>query len=137
VARQLIIASRGRSEVALTPQLERVIATSPTAAMVGEAATPELRTLRKPSEVGEEELLAVLEAHRWDLAATARALHITQPSLYMLIERSGRVRTAGDLDADEIARCHQDLGGDLDEMALHLRVSKSALRRRLRELGLR
>lgn len=82
-------------------------------------------------------MLVALEAHRWDLAATARALHITRPSLYMLIERSGRVRTAGDLGADEIVRCHQELDGDLDEMSMHLRVSRSALRRRLHELGLR
>jgi len=179
VARQLIIASRGRAEVALTPQLERVIAMAPVVAMSGEArggalgavsgavpgaasgaasgavsgaapgaapvtaagaaasGPPEPRALRRPSEVGEAEMLAELEANRWDLAATARALHISRPSLYVLIERSGRVRTAGDLGADEITRCHQDLGGDLDEMAMHLRVSKSALRRRLRELGLR
>jgi DNA-binding NtrC family response regulator len=141
VARQMVIASRGRDEVALTPQLERVIAMAPagTREQAPDASlTPrEPRALRRPSDVSEDEMLAVLEAHRWDLAATARALHITRPSLYMLIERSGRVRTAGDLGADEITRCHHDLGGDLDEMAVHLRVSRSALRRRLNELGLR
>jgi two-component system nitrogen regulation response regulator GlnG len=138
VARQMVIAGHGKSEVMLTPQLERVIAMAPARA-AGEprTASPEPTGLRKPSEVGEDEMLAVLEAHRWDLAATARALRITRPSLYMLIERSGRVRTAGELGADEITRCHQELGGDLDEMSVHLRVSRSALRRRLHELGLR
>jgi len=53
-----------------------------------------------------------------------------------MIETSDRVRTAGHLDVDEIRACHRDLGGDLDAMVDRLRVSKPALRRRIKELGL-
>ncbi|MBZ4372815.1 sigma 54-interacting transcriptional regulator [Corallococcus sp. AS-1-6] len=97
-----------------------------------EAAAPR----RKPSQVTEAELLAALRASAWDLKATADALGIPRPSVYDLIERSPNLRTAGDLGADEITRCFEACGGDLDAMARTLEVSKRALGRRLKELGL-
>jgi two-component system nitrogen regulation response regulator GlnG len=97
------------------------------------AAAP---TRRRPADIGEDELVAALKAHRWDLQATAKALRISRPSLYSLIEASPRVRKAGDLSADEIARCLADCKGDLDCMVDRLEVSKKALGRRLRELKL-
>ncbi|NOK13733.1 sigma 54-interacting transcriptional regulator [Corallococcus exercitus] len=91
---------------------------------------------RKPSQVTEAELLAALRASAWDLKATADALGIPRPSVYDLIERSPNLRTAGDLGADEITRCFEACGGDLDAMVRTLEVSKRALGRRLKELGL-
>ena len=92
---------------------------------------------RKPSEVSEDELVAALERCRWDLKATAEALGLARPSLYMLLERWPHIRTARDLTADEIERSYHACGGDLDAMADQLRISRSALRRRLRETQLR
>ena len=68
--------------------------------------------------------------------ATAAALGIPRPSLYELIDKSAHLRTAGDLSAEEITRCFHECGGDLDAMVRRLEVSRRALGRRLKELGL-
>jgi two-component system nitrogen regulation response regulator GlnG len=91
---------------------------------------------RKPSEIAESELEAALRASRFDLVAAANRLRIPRASIYVLIARSGRFRTAGDLTVDEITSCHRDCGGDVAQMVDRLEVSEKALRRRLRELGL-
>ena len=95
-----------------------------------------LRRRRKPSEIPERELIAVMQAHRWDIKATARALGISRTSLYGLIESSAEMRTAGELEPAEIEHSFHRASGDLDMMVEQLRVSKSALRRRIKELGL-
>jgi two-component system nitrogen regulation response regulator GlnG len=86
--------------------------------------------------VTELELREALEACAWDLKATADRLRIPRPSMYDLIERSPNVRTAGDLSTEEITTCFQDCSGDLDAMVARLQVSKRALQRRIKELGL-
>jgi DNA-binding NtrC family response regulator len=91
---------------------------------------------RRPSEISDTELEDALRTHRWDIKATALTLGISRTSLYGLIASSGLVCTAGELAVEEIRACHQETGGDLDQMVERLRVSKKALRRRLKELGL-
>lgn len=56
--------------------------------------------------------------------------------MYDLIEKSAHLRTAGDVGADEITTCFRECGGDLDAMVSRLQVSKRALNRRIKELGL-
>jgi two-component system nitrogen regulation response regulator GlnG len=97
---------------------------------------PAIEARRKPSDVTESELLDALRACAWDLKAAADRLRIPRPSIYDLIERSPHIRTAGDLGAEEITQCFHACGGDLDAMVEKLQVSKRALNRRLRELGL-
>jgi two-component system nitrogen regulation response regulator GlnG len=139
LTRQLVIGSRGQARLQLDAQLDEALGSvaSSVAAPVGVteargAAVPR----RKPSQVTEAELLTALRASAWDLKATADALGIPRPSVYDLIERSPNLRTAGDLGAEEITRCFEACGGDLDAMARTLEVSKRALGRRLKELGL-
>jgi DNA-binding NtrC family response regulator len=91
---------------------------------------------RKPGETTEEEVEAALRANRWDLVATAAALRVSRASLYVIIQKSPRLRTAGALTPQEISRCHDECAGDVDRMVELLEVSEKALRRRLRELGL-
>jgi two-component system nitrogen regulation response regulator GlnG len=91
---------------------------------------------RKPSEVTESELVEALRACAWDLKAAADRLRIPRPSIYDLIDKNPNIRTAGDLGADEITRCFHDCAGDLDAMVARLEVSKRALSRRIKELGL-
>jgi two-component system nitrogen regulation response regulator GlnG len=91
---------------------------------------------RRPSEVPEEELIAALRASRWDLQAAAEQLRISRPSLYALVEANPLLRKAGDLSAEEIARCWEECGGDVEAMVDRLEVSRKALARRLRELKL-
>ena len=151
LTRQLVIGSRGQARLQADSQLDELLGVPEVAAParapvagaapmapgsdvpeVGGAAVPR----RKPSQVTEAELLTALRANAWDLKATADALGIPRPSVYDLIERSPNLRTAGDLGAEEITRCFEACGGDLDAMARTLEVSKRALGRRLKELGL-
>jgi len=145
VARQLVIGSRGLPFLQIGPQVERLLQDEDAGAdsrPVPALDTPPAglprpsREWRRPSEIGEEELLAALRRNRWDLKAASEDLRVSRTSLYALIESCPKVRTAADLSPDEIARCHRELGGDLDAMAERLEVSKRALGRRLRELGL-
>jgi two-component system nitrogen regulation response regulator GlnG len=93
--------------------------------------------LRKPSEVSEEELLAALRAHQWNLKATAAALGIARTSLYILLDQSSRVRPASDIPPEEIRAAFARCGGDLEALAAELEISERALRQRLKDLGLR
>jgi two-component system nitrogen regulation response regulator GlnG len=91
---------------------------------------------RKAADVTEAELLEALRASAWDLKPAADRLNIPRPSIYDRIARSPNIRAAGDLGADEIERCFRECGGDVERMVERLSVSKWALGRRLRELGL-
>jgi two-component system nitrogen regulation response regulator GlnG len=94
------------------------------------------RLRRRPSEVTEAELLAALREAAWDLKAAGDRLGVPRPSMYDLIDRCPGIRTAGDLSAEEIARCFEACGGDLDRMVERLQVSRRGLHRRVGELGL-
>jgi two-component system nitrogen regulation response regulator GlnG len=137
VTRRLVLGSRGRAQVDLDPRLaaELAGAAGPGPASRARAYPPPPRR-RRPSQVSEEELVGALRACAWDLKAAADRLGIPRPSIYDLIERSQNVRTAGELGADEIARSFRECGGDLDAMVTRLQVSKRALNRRIRALGL-
>jgi two-component system nitrogen regulation response regulator GlnG len=139
VVRQLVIGSRGLPHLEAGPAVERLLQSDAAGLDSGShppsaAAVPAVR--RKPSEISEDEMIAALRAHRWDLQATAEALHISRPSLYAMIESSPHVRKAGDLSTDEIALCFKQCGGNVEAMVDRLEVSRKALSRRLRELKL-
>ncbi|WP_375768621.1 sigma 54-interacting transcriptional regulator [Archangium gephyra] len=149
VARQLVIGSRGLPHLRVDARLEQELDSAalplpvPTLSVLPPPAfddTPEPEETtpprRKPSDVGEQELLVGLRSCAWDLKATAERLGISRASIYMLIEKSSLLRTAGDLSPEEISRCFHECQGDLDKMVQRLEVSKRALRRRVRELGL-
>jgi two-component system nitrogen regulation response regulator GlnG len=146
LTRQLVIGSRGLPGLRVTPRIEQELdsaivpspasasssASSSSSSSSEEKASPR----RRPSEVGEQELLAALRASSWDIKAAADRLGITRPSLYELIDKSPNIRTAGDVSTEELTRCFHECQGDLDAMVRRLEVSKRALQRRLRDLGL-
>jgi two-component system nitrogen regulation response regulator GlnG len=134
VARQLVIANRGQPRLQLDAQLEREL-TPARASPVGrpEAKAP---SRRKPADITEPELLAALRESGWDFQVAADRLGIHRTSIYDLIDRSKSLRTAGELSVEEITRCHRECGGDLDAMVRRLEVSRRALGRRIKELGL-
>ncbi|QSQ24585.1 sigma-54-dependent Fis family transcriptional regulator [Pyxidicoccus parkwayensis] len=150
VARQLVIGSRGMPHLRADARLEQTLDAEalplPGTALAAPASpelaapapeAPEAKAARrKPSDVGEQELLEALRASSWDLKATADWLGIPRPSVYLLIDKSSLIRTARDLSPEEITRCYNECGGDLDQMVQRLEVSKRALQRRVRELGL-
>ncbi len=141
VTRQLVIGSRGRPQLQLEARLAAELDAGAVPEPVheetsGPAASRPPVARRRPAEIAEPELIAALRANAWDLKAAADHLGIPRASIYDVIERCPNVRTAGDLTADEIERCHRECGGDLDRMAERLEVSRRALGRRVKELGL-
>jgi two-component system nitrogen regulation response regulator GlnG len=93
--------------------------------------------MRKPSEVSEDELLAALREHQWNLKATAAALGVARTSLYILLEQSPHVRAADDVPPEEVRAAFAQCGGDIEATAAALEISERALRQRLKDLGLR
>jgi two-component system nitrogen regulation response regulator GlnG len=156
LTRQLIIGSRGHSRLRLDPRLEKELEASMlprpgrpvSAPAVGRdvevkttsearpAADARLAARRKPANISEQQLLEALRESAWDLKAAADRLGIARPTIYDLIDKSPNIRTAGDLSVEEITRCFRECAGDLDAMAQRLEVSKRALGRRIKELGL-
>jgi two-component system nitrogen regulation response regulator GlnG len=145
--RQLIIGSRGQPTLRIDPRLAQELDAAaaplpprrrPSTPPTPSANVPEARPgpRRKPSEVSAQQLLAALREQAWDLKAAADQLGIPRSSIYDLIDKSPHLRTAGDLSTEEITRCFQECGGDLDAMVRRLEVSKRALNRRIKELGL-
>jgi len=144
VVRQIVIGSRGQATVQIDPQLDADLAPRaplsgpvPSAPAPTSAASSAGPARRKPKAITEQDLLAALRAHLWDLKAAADELGIPRPSMYDLIERHPNIRTAGDLSPTEIERVFHECGGDLDRMVPRLEVSRRALQRRLKELGLK
>ncbi|WP_434386320.1 sigma 54-interacting transcriptional regulator [Melittangium boletus] len=136
VARQLVIGGRGRARLEMDAQLEQELA--PVASVTPGGPAPSAPSpRRKPADIPEEELLATLRACEWDFQAAADRLGIHRTSIYHRIERGTLLRTAGELGVEELTRCHRECGGDLDAMVRRLEVSRRALGRRLKELGLR
>jgi DNA-binding NtrC family response regulator len=144
-ARQIVIANRNRTEVVFPESLMRQIEQPrPGALAAGPPGPAEARAgrfdiatpRRQPADISEQELVDALRRYRWNIRATAAALGIPRTSLYRLIESSSCVRTAGELDPEEIRACHRATHGDLDAMVERLCVSKKALRRRIKELSL-
>lgn len=138
VARQLAIDGRGQP-VLDSPELDALMPGTAQASpdrTPSPEAPPKTRG-RRPSDVSEDEMIAALRAHRWNLKAAGDALGIPRTSMYLLLERSTRVRAASEVPAEEIREAHARCGGDLEAMAGALEVSERALRQRLRDLGLR
>ena len=140
VVRELVISGRGARQVRMGPQVEKLLRSSSDHSPTPRAATAptpeEPRRYRRPSEIGEAKLVAVLRRHRWRLKPTAAELGISRGSLYDLIRKTSSIRTAADVGRDEIEACLEQSAGDLEVMVNRLQVSKEGLRRRLKELGL-
>jgi DNA-binding NtrC family response regulator len=140
VARRIVLTSAGHERVELDPALDRLLDPSTSAPRRSEAPVPAPASVRderrRPADLSEAELRAALRESRWDFAAAAERLKISRASIYVLIQRIPGLRTAGDLDVEEIVRAHYECDGVVERMVERLEVSERALRRRLRELGL-
>jgi two-component system nitrogen regulation response regulator GlnG len=145
VARQMVIGSRGRDRIHLTPQLLRLLDTSgiEDAEAAREAAAGDRPAragrsrYRDPGTVTDAELLEALRDNHWQIKDAAAVLGVSRTSLYALIDRSQQVRKGADLDREEIEEAQRRCGGSLDAMVNRLEVSKKALKMRMKELGLR
>jgi two-component system nitrogen regulation response regulator GlnG len=134
LTRQLVIGSRGQPVLQLDARLAGELDAAGPVAKPAPAPTAAAR--RKSTEVTGDELLTALRQHAWDLKSAADTLGIPRSSIYDLIDKHPNIRRAGTLSAEEITACHQVCGGDLDAMVQRLEVSKKALNRHLKGLGL-
>ncbi|MEM9491871.1 MAG: sigma 54-interacting transcriptional regulator, partial [Myxococcota bacterium] len=143
VVSQLVVANLDRPQIELTPCLEQRLTSSAQAesiepmtaipAVQAESKSKPMR--RRPSEISEKELRETLEQNAWDVKATAKALGVSRSSLYILIDQSDTVRTARSLPPEQIRACAEECKGNINAMVTKLQVSRSALRRRMKELG--
>jgi two-component system nitrogen regulation response regulator GlnG len=135
---QLVIDSRGQSQLVSGARVERLLeaaSTQESSSRPAEPARGDRAGRRRPAEITDEELVAALRESRWEPAAAARRLGISRPSLYDLVRGCKHLRTAEDLDPEEIERCVNEYGGNIDAAAEQLEVSPRGLRRRMRRLG--
>lgn len=143
-AEQVAIANRGEARFRLSPAAEAGLEAEATraAAPAGAPSGPELaaaaprKARRRASEIPEEEWMAALDLHRWQVRPAADELGIAHNTLYKLMRESDKVRNAKDLDKGELEAEIAASGGDVDAMCRKLRVSKLALQKRLKALGL-
>ncbi|MBV8200786.1 MAG: sigma-54-dependent Fis family transcriptional regulator [Acidobacteria bacterium] len=144
VARHLAIAGHAAATVTWDRQLERLLhdprgAPLPGTSPLSEPAVPPRRSrqrYRHAREVGNDELLTALRAHRFKLQPAAVSLGISRTALYELIERSPSLRKAGDLTVEQIENALAGAAGDREAAAASLEVSPRGLLRRIKGLGL-
>ena len=95
------------------------------------------RAPRRSASLSDSALLAALEDHDWNIAATARALGISRSSLYARIRQTEALQIAKELTSERIAELHARHDGKIAAMAAEARVSVRALQLRIQALGLR
>jgi two-component system nitrogen regulation response regulator GlnG len=126
-ARQIVISNRDRDRVRLDPILERQLARD-----VPARAEPP-RPTGLPDD--DDELVAILREHKFELRRVARELGVSRSTLYARIDKSDKIRKARDLTKEMIESARAKVGDDLETLAGELEVSPRGLQLRLRELG--
>jgi two-component system nitrogen regulation response regulator GlnG len=128
-ATQIALSGRHESQARLSEELRRKFGAPA-------QRTKESATNVRPSEITAAELLTVLRDSDWNLVRVAKILSISRTSLYALISKHD-VGKRGDVSTDEIVRCREECGGNLDLMTLQLRIPRRALESRLTEIDRR
>ncbi len=149
VVRQLVANGRDAGEAGMWLATERLARESPRPAatpppeptlalphLPAMPSAPVKKVYRRPEDIGDDELLAALRAHRWRIQPAAAALGMSRPSLYDRIERSSVLRKAADVGREEILATLERAHGDLDAAVEMLEVSKRGLQRRMTQLGI-
>jgi len=90
---------------------------------------------RDPMQATDSEIEEALASCRWDIKKAAASLRMSRASFYMRIDRHPDLRKAADLGVEEIEAAYQECEGLLDRMVDRLHVSKTALKARMRSLG--
>jgi len=127
------------------PQLEQLVrmgaAAAPSAARVVPADVPpmapavtEAAPRRRPSALTDGDVLAAMVDNEWNIQAAARALGISRPSMYKLLEAHAQIRWAEQIPAQEIARAMAGCGEDVASAASVLQTPTESLRREVRRL---
>jgi two-component system nitrogen regulation response regulator GlnG len=128
------------------PQLEQLVRMTPaptgsaarmmsSADVIAPAApvTPE-PPRRKPSELTDADVLDAMAGNDWNIQAAARALGISRPTMYKLLDAHGEIRWAERIPAAEIEQALEACGGDVARCAVVLKTPTESLRREVRRL---
>jgi two-component system nitrogen regulation response regulator GlnG len=91
---------------------------------------------RRPASITEDELVEAMEKSAWNVTDAALDLGISRASLYELIKRNPNIRTAEELEEDEVRRALKAHDGDVVAAAAKLRVSPRGLGRRAKRLAI-
>jgi two-component system nitrogen regulation response regulator GlnG len=89
-----------------------------------------------PAALSDEQVLLAMESSGWEIQAAARALGISRPSLYKLLESHPQIRRPEAIPIDELRRALDGHAGKLLDCASRLRTPLEALRRHARASGL-
>jgi two-component system nitrogen regulation response regulator GlnG len=141
LTRQIVIGSQGLPSLRLDPQLEQELsgpAPLPAAPPASKPAAPPAKESprRKLADYTEEQIVQALEENTWEIKKAAERLDVARSTLYDWLKRSPHVRLADGLGAEELARHYRECQGQLDAMTQRLKLSRWALVRRLKELGI-
>ncbi|WP_198115382.1 sigma 54-interacting transcriptional regulator [Massilia rhizosphaerae] len=90
---------------------------------------------RKPSELTDADVLDAMAANDWNIQAAARALGISRPTMYKLLDGHGEIRWAERIPAEEIERALAACDGDVARCAVVLKTPTESLRREVRRLA--
>jgi len=138
VARQLAISNRGlhkfRIDTSLRSllELEGEVLTKPEA----QRPSPPTQTKRRRGELSDAEIVEALKQNRFNFTAAALQLDISRTWLNTRVEQIPSLRKAKDIGEDEIRRCMNEHGTDLDIVAAKLEVSPRALQLQMKRLGM-
>jgi two-component system nitrogen regulation response regulator GlnG len=128
-----------------TPQLEQLVRLTPapagSAARLAPAAEPPQAPAgapetprRKPSDITDAEVLQAMAGNEWNIQAAARALGISRPTMYKLLDGHREIRWAERISAGEIERALAACDGDVGRCAELLKTPTESLRREVRRL---
>jgi len=132
ITHQLILENLDSAQLFLTQHLIKKLQPAKNAE---ESTALKKQKKRKPNTVSCEELVSELENNLWELQATADSLNISRTSIYELM-RLYNLKSASDLLEDEINESYIRCDKDIDKMITDLKVSKYALKRRMKQLNL-
>ena len=136
VTRQLAISNRGAPKFRLDATTERLLSDDGRQ-IQGEFPVQEHKRPRASSAISDDTIIRTLRENRCNVSATATALDVSRTWLFTRMDRCDKIRKASDLGKEEIVRCRDECGGDLDEMVARLEVSKHGLKQRMTQLGIR
>ncbi len=100
------------------------------------SADPVVAMRRAMEDVSQQEFVTVWEHEKYEVAAVAKRLGVSRQAVYRRLENSVELRTAGDISVAELSGALRDANGDPNQAAMNLRVSRTGLMSRIRQLGL-
>ena len=123
-------------QAGIVPVLEQVVGMPVVVETVVPAATATRAVRRKVSELSNDDLVEAMEKSQWQILAASKALGISRPTVYKLLEAHPRIRFPANISEEEIRAAWEACEGDLQRCASQLMTPAEALRRHVGLLGL-